>query len=341
MTRTSVLAVSLLSDRLYYQDWVFPPARFIHFNVVQSLAVFYGRNRPDYYVTEGLPLLLTLTLPFAAVGLWQALFGRRREKASINGEGPGQQNKLRPVAITVIAFVAMMSSISHKEVRFIYPLLPILHVLAAEPVARYFHPLPWPTSSVKRALLIMAVTLNIAFAAYISLVHQRGVVDVTEYLRNEYEIHHVAGTDTVDTSPTSHMPEMTVLFMMPCHSTPWRSHLIYPDIKARALTCEPPLDIPFAERAAYLDEADQFYADPTTWMQTHMQSPPKGPASKVDAQDLAKTTWPEYLVFFEQLEPTMQAFLQDSAYKECWRGFNTHWHDDGRRTGDVLVWCLN
>ena len=37
----------------------------------------------------------------------------------------------------------------------------------------------------------------------------------------------------------------------------------------------------------------------------------------------------------------MHTALQGSGYGECWRGFNTHWHDDWRRKGDVVVWCLD
>jgi phosphatidylinositol glycan class B len=36
----------------------------------------------------------------------------------------------------------------------------------------------------------------------------------------------------------------------------------------------------------------------------------------------------------------MNAILDGTRYEECWRGFNTHWHDDGRRRGDVVVRCL-
>ena len=28
------------------------------------------------------------------------------------------------------------------------------------------------------------------------------------------------------------------------------------------------------------------------------------------------------------------------GYSECKRLFNSHWHDDWRRKGDVVVWCL-
>jgi phosphatidylinositol glycan class B len=51
--------------------------------------------------------------------------------------------------------------------------------------------------------------------------------------------------------------------------------------------------------------------------------------------------WPQNLVFFGQLEDTMREVLGETLYRECWRGFNSHFHDDFRRTGDVIVWCLD
>jgi phosphatidylinositol glycan class B len=53
-----------------------------------------------------------------------------------------------------------------------------------------------------------------------------------------------------------------------------------------------------------------------------------------------KRQWPDYIVFFEQLQSIMGDVLEGSGYMECWRRFNTHWHDDWRRKGDVIVWCL-
>jgi hypothetical protein len=50
--------------------------------------------------------------------------------------------------------------------------------------------------------------------------------------------------------------------------------------------------------------------------------------------------WPDYLVFFEQLETTMQHLLRGSGYGECHRTFNSHWHDDWRRRGDIVIYCL-
>ncbi|KAL0263298.1 glycosylphosphatidylinositol anchor biosynthesis [Diplodia seriata] len=201
-----VLALSIVADRRYYGLWTFPPLRFVHFNIAKSLAVFYGTNRPDYYLTEGLPLLLTTALPFTVYGAQQA-------------------------------------------------------------------------------------------------VHQRGVVDVLHMLRRQHESQALDGGSG----------NTTVGFLMPCHSTPWRSHLVYPDINAWALTCEPPIDVPLDRRASYLDEADEFYIDPgpVAWLGQHMESVGtirgKGHVSKDKDEHKThssdpKRPWPKYLVFFQPLE---------------------------------------
>jgi phosphatidylinositol glycan class B len=223
-----------------------------------------------------------------------------------------------------------MSLIAHKEVRFIYPLLPGLLVLAAGPISKFFSPLLLPKTAGKKILLLVFVAVNMTLAFYISQVHQRGVIDVLHHLRHKHELKVSSNT--------------TVMFMMPCHSTPWRSHLVFPEIDARALTCEPPLDIPFEARSSYLDEADQFYADPSVWMQEHMEDIEALWKRKLNAGiDIHqhKAQWPEYLVFFEQLEPIMTKFLANTPYRPDWRTFNTHWHDDSRRQGDVVVWRLD
>jgi phosphatidylinositol glycan class B len=312
---------------------------------VQSLAVFYGTNRPDYYLTEGLPLLLTTALPFAIVGLWRGLSGKPSPHSG-HAQDVEAQRVLRRLAWTSLIVTASLSLIAHKEVRFLYPILPFLHVLAAKPFTTFFPShLPIP----RQALLTFLLVVNLLVAGYASQVHQRGVIDVVAYLRNKHEAsnYHTSGTGARATNTTA-------AFLMPCHSTPWRSHLVHASIDAWALTCEPPLGIPLPDRAAYLDEADQFFLSPgpAGWLQHNMEHVDTVRASgsrssrhwgRVDpnVQGASRRPWPQHLVFFAQLEPVLKEHLRESTYRECWRGFNTHWHDDRRRQGDVLVWCLD
>lgn len=300
---------------------------------MQDLAVFYGRNRIDYYFTEGLPLLLTTALPFAAIGLWSALrSGPDRPQFA----GYAQRQTLHILSLVVVATVLMFSMIAHKEMRFIYPLLPILHVLAAKPLADFFKPFPLPKSYLRLGLLLLMLTTNVYIAAYVSTIHQRGVIDVMHFLRHEAEL------------DSGMVRNTSIGFLMPCHSTPWRSHLVHPEITAWALTCEPPVNVPREHRPDYLDEADVFYMHPGGWIDNNMadrksvlKTSESGlPADADTGNDNPRRPWPEYLVFFEHLEPVMNAVLEDTRYDECWRGFNTHWHDDGRRRGDVMVRCL-
>jgi phosphatidylinositol glycan class B len=332
----------VLSDKAYYGVWTLPPLRFLYFNIAQSLAVFYGKNRPDYYLTEGLPLLLTTALPFAMVGLWQALAQGSVQKATNFSSSAARdelltsQRILTGLAYTSLFMTLALSTISHKEVRFLYPILPFLHVLASRSLCTCFR----PRTLSRRVALALLLGANLLISGYTSQVHQRGVIDVLDYLRYKHETQLQASKEVKTTT--------TVGFLMPCHSTPWRSHLVHSGIEAWALTCEPPLDVPLSERHTYLDEADRFYKNPgpAGWLVENMAPVNEGlrknfRSGNIDIEDEgeSKRKWPQNVVFFEQLEPVINEVLGRSRYRECWRGFNTHFHDDSRRVGDVIVWC--
>ncbi|KFX96949.1 hypothetical protein O988_05093 [Pseudogymnoascus sp. VKM F-3808] len=328
------LSISAASDYFYFGTWTFPPYQWLYFNITKSLAIFYGTNRWDYYVTEGLPLLLTTCVPFTTIAFFSS--------TSIGTEGASVSNIRFQFTFTALTTIATLSLISHKEVRFIYPLLPLLHILAAPHVLSFFSrptPQPTPPSSTSFAitpsptlrrttLLGTLIAVNISLAFYTTLVHQRGVLDVLTFLRYDYESTHL--TERGVFVPTTADDAPFAAFLMPCHSTPWRSHLIHPTLNAWALTCEPPLDIPAGtpERAAYRDEADRFFDDPKGFLSREVGSREK--------------PWPQYVVGFEGIEKALVEWHEEtgSQYEVVrkWDGFNSHWHDDERRQGRVVVW---
>jgi len=322
---SAVLVVSAISDRLYFQEWTFPPYQWLNFNINQDLAVFYGRNDWHYYLSQGLPLLLTTYLPFALIGLWRS--------TSLQS---GQQ------AFTLVSIILLtigtLSCIAHKEVRFIYPLLPILHVIAAPVASTFFleekattiqSKIFTSTNIRRKPLLLIIILVNLLIAGYTSLVHQRGVVDVMGFLRNEFESL-PAEQQSSDPTQQFSMNGTFVAFLMPCHSTPWRSKLIYPDLKAWALTCEPPIHLAARtdERLAYRDEADRFYDNPSEFLMNEINKDNR--------------PWPRYVVGFQGIQNDLYRYVENSMQglmiKERWRGKNSDWHDDWRRTGDVVVW---
>lgn len=351
-----VLAMSLLTDYAYFHEFAFPPLKFLHFNLAQSLAVFYGVNDWHYYLTQGFPLLLTTALPFALMGLTRELF---------SPTPPAYKSIKRQLALISVALPGFLSLISHKEVRFIYPLLPCLHILAAPSFVEYFgHILDISSPVFLRRLWTFGgfILANFLIGCYTSHTHASGAFDILSFLRTQFLDHYTGkkypGATSAVHALVYNSTIMTVGFLMPCHSTPWRSHLVFPDIHAWALSCEPPVDFTQSEKKRYVDEADLFYDNPWRFLGRHMTGAfdhiPKMPSyiaqrpAVYDAiepicspkQDIMHD-WPDYLVFYQQLEPEMIRYLSDSAYGECHRSFNTAWHDDWRRQGDMIVWCLD
>ncbi|KAK9248433.1 Alg9-like mannosyltransferase family-domain-containing protein [Lipomyces tetrasporus] len=289
-----IVAFNGLLDVWYYQRLTFPLYTFLKFNIVESLSSFYGVNRHTYYFVEALPQLLTVYLPFFFHGIYIS--------------------RSSTLAHSSIFVVVVYSLISHKEVRFIFPLLPIFHIFAAISLSRlrilYRTTLKW-------IFIAFLVLVNVPLALYASTIHQRGVVDVTSYIR---------------TTPSI----TSVGFLMPCHSTPWMSHMHRPDATAWFLTCEPPRNLSPSEIATYRDESDQFYDDPELFLRMHF------PALKGNDTEISmfRYDWPSHLVVFGALEEMLISYV-GNAYVECERFFNSHVHDDPRRRGDVIVLCKN
>ena len=330
--------------------------------------MFYGRNDWHYYLSQGYPLLLTTFLPFGIFGIYESLFPRDHPPYYSNDPplAVSIRYQLATVAVTV---PVLLSFISHKEVRFIYPLLPLVHILTAAPISRFALPAVFPAASQSRLqprsfIVGLLLVINITIAILTTTSHQTAPLTVMTYLRNQHSKNYLSQPPPSILAPAP--STMTVGFLMPCHSTPWRSHLVYPSIKAWALSCEPPINLNKSARANYLDEADQFYMDPKNFLARTLGTPPvsqrrvsswlgwfgnrKRPRGGFGREDMiaaeawdgreGRKTWPDYLVFFEQMEPTMREVLKGSAYRDCWHGWNSWGHDDWRRKGDIIVWCL-
>lgn len=323
-----VLGISLACDRLYFGFWTFPPYNFLYFNISKSLSVFYGRNPWHYYLLQGLPLLCTTILPFFLYALYR-----------YPATGADQTNYFRVMVSVIAATIIPLSIISHKEVRFIYPLLPILHILAA-PVASSFFTSP-PASSANptpalrnRAYFLVILAINVLLAGYLSLLHQGAPLKVLTFLREQYELVHPAVITGDD--PTATSDELFALFLTPCHSTPWRSHLIHPQLNAYALSCEPPLHTSpnTPERDLYRDEADRFYDDPVGFLSRELFAAEGGVPT------------PRYIVGFEGIEPWLVDFLENTPQgralrtkpRPVWVGFNGFFNEDWRRAGRLVVW---
>ena len=393
----SALAVSVLSDRLYFGFWAFPPYTWLHFNLTQSLAVLYGEMPWHYYLVQGIPLLTITFLPFVLVGVFKSAWSPSPSPAS----SILQTNTLRTLAFVVLSMIGTLSVISHKEVRFIYPLLPALHVLAAPTLTSFFteaRPTPesqdpnplrpsTPTTLRHKFFLANVLSINLIVGTYLTMFHQPAAISVVHFLRWEFEHIHPDRLDLHLPSPLSSFSSSSsssssnndddsdplfALFLTPCHTTPWRSHLVYPRLRARALACEPPLHTApgSVERAAYVDETDRFYAldgdkggggdevgswgwrflDEEIWpvITTSEGGGEEGERDgAVEGKKVRGGEMPRYIIGFEGIESMLMGFFSGEGavgadlgvnLTRKWSAFNGLFNEEPHRRGRLVVW---
>ncbi|XP_060116088.1 GPI mannosyltransferase 3 [Heteronotia binoei] len=261
---------SLIVDRLFFGQgsswWVVVQLNFLKFNVLHNLAAFYGSHPWHWYFSQGLPVVLGAHLPFFLHGCFHA---------------PARQ---RVLLAAVLWTVAVYSTLSHKEFRFIYPVLPFCMVFCGQSLQRLRR---WRPAAC--AFLLVA---NLLPALYTGLVHQRGTLDVMGYLRG-----------LCPTAPAT-APPASVLILMPCHSTPHYSHL-HCLLPLRFLACPPDL----TGKANYMDEADRFYTAPQQWLREEFSN---------------TTLLPTHVVFFNVLLQDIASFLAANGYSRAATFFHTH-----------------
>uniref|UniRef100_UPI00358E75BB GPI mannosyltransferase 3-like isoform X2 n=1 Tax=Myxine glutinosa TaxID=7769 RepID=UPI00358E75BB len=264
--------VSLLVDRMFYGQWVVVQLSFLGFNVGQDLGSFYGTHPWHWYLSQGVPIVLGPFLPAVLFGL------------SLLPASP-KRLLCTPVCITILAY----SCVSHKEFRFLFPLLPFC-MIACGRALRWF----------PRGLSILLLIGNVALAVYTGLIHQRGVLDVMSTIR---------GLCPLGASSSA----SSVLFLTPCHATPFYSHIHCP-LSMRFLECPPPLLYMKDNR----DEAAEFYVDPKSWLEHEFQS----------------SSLPTHVVLFNTLEEVIGDFLTQRGYSLLRCHFHTHFPE--ARTGSHI-----
>ncbi|XP_045679883.1 GPI mannosyltransferase 3 isoform X2 [Phyllostomus hastatus] len=216
------LSCSLIIDRMFFGQWTLVQYNFLKFNVLQNLGTFYGSHPWHWYFSQGFPVVLGTHLPFFIHGCFLA------------------PKRYQILLVTVLWTLLVYSMLSHKEFRFIYPVLPFCMVFCGYSLN---HLKMW-----KKTALSFLFLSNMLLALYTGLVHQRGTLDVMTHIQ-----------ELCYNNPNE--SAASVFVMMPCHSTPLYSHVHYP-LPMRFLQCPPDL----TGKSQYLDEADLFYQNPLSWL---------------------------------------------------------------------------
>ncbi|KAG8861969.1 glycosylphosphatidylinositol anchor biosynthesis [Tulasnella sp. 330] len=322
-------AMSLLTifaiDTIYYEQPTFTPWNFLRVNA-SSVSSFYGSQAFHYYLSQALPVLCGTSLPWVLWGAWST--------NTRVGKSP-----LRSITLVSLATIGVYSLSSHKEWRFIHPLLSMFHLIAARSAVDQYRrssQAKHDKAAGKRKFLDVLPTcwllqlLNIPIIIYVVFFHSSAQIAVMHYLRS-------MSTEELK----------SVGFLMPCHSTPMHAYIHRPEVEVWAIGCEPPLR--GQNLMLYRDQTRVFFDDPITYVVQRfpLSVDPSFPPSPLPASKPGdsltsdwKHTWPSHLAFFGALiegNSTLQPILEKHGYQKTWFSGNG-WEEDEKRRGGVQVW---
>lgn len=114
---SAALAVSatVLVDSHFWGYAVWPEASVFYFNIVQNRSAEWGTLPWSWYFRKALPNALLLAYPFALFGLVRAKIPRR-------------------YALPSLVFLAVFSCLPHKELRFVFYIIPTFNMTAASAI---------------------------------------------------------------------------------------------------------------------------------------------------------------------------------------------------------------
>ncbi|QRW00444.1 glycosyltransferase family 22 protein [Ceratobasidium sp. AG-Ba] len=354
------MAVTVAVDSVYYGTLTLTPVSFLRTNVLSGIAHFYGVNVFHYYLTQGIPIVLGPALPFALHGVW---------KHVSSGPGQGHSSQARNPSLSILlAFVvwtlSIYSCLAHKEWRFIHPLLPVLHIFAADSLIRLkaetTKNVPNSDSLLKRLEqlpvqrnhMMLLLGISIPLNVYLTCLHGSAQVAAARYI-------HALGQDQ------SRVKSVGVL--MPCHSIPWQSHIhlsyLAQEVSGSrlwALGCEPPLGLNSTQVKKYASQTDVFFETlgPISYFEKYfpLAVDPRFPPSPAPYTRPGRPVpekgwehrWPSHLLMFSALESqtsfgrtkTVGTKLEELGYQVI-RRIRNGWEEDERRKGGVVVWEWN
>ncbi|XP_077293205.1 phosphatidylinositol glycan anchor biosynthesis class B [Arctopsyche grandis] len=287
----SIFGLSTMIDTYLHGGLIITPWEFFKVNYVNDIGSHYGSQPWYWYFAIGFPAVLGINLiPFLCGSIEAA---KNRDVF----------NKQRFLLFVITFVLAIYSLLPHKEFRFILPLVPMATYISQDTLSRWSRRAKGLYVYLAFAAIIIG---NIVPIGYLGVIHQRGVMDVMPVLRD---------------IATKHPTNTSLLFLMPCHSTPLYSHL-HVNVPVRFLTCEPNL----YQKPNYKDEADMFYENPIKWFQIEYLNQQVGETVK-------KTKLPSHIILFDKLVPQIGNIL--AYYNQLNSFFHSEIPDD--RVGKTVT----
>nr|CAB3264859.1 GPI mannosyltransferase 3-like [Phallusia mammillata] len=298
------LAIATFVDRMIYGRWVFAHYHFLHFNVITGQGTYFGREPWHWYVTEGIPVITGPHLPLVAYGVY--LTCRKRIIHSC-------REKVVSTMLLVIcgSTVFMYSVPGHKEHRYLLNLVPILCFFSGISMRSFNR--KW-----KKLAVAWLVVTNLVMVLYFGLVHQSAPLKVVDFLQKRAKS---------DLKYNTELTGQFALFLLPCHSTPYYSH-IHHNVSMHFLTCHP--DLEGYGKREYIDEQDTFYKNPKQWLDINV-------LQSVTPSNKCPDNLPKHIIMYDNLLPDVLPSIS-MCYASCFTTFHTHF-PEGKTGQNMWVYC--
>ena len=304
-----VLAIDSSVNYYYYSSWKLPLIEFFKFNVFDNLSAFYGVSDPSFYFVQAIPLLLLNYLIFFLIGILKTPWSEFKS--------------------LMLFYLVIFSFISHKEFRFIYPLMPMLLTYTASGILSISNKV---SNKLMKLYVFITIISSCMLGYYFTRYHETGEYQIPSIMR---------GIVIKENENINATKPITIGFLTPCHSTPFQSHFHLDGSEAQIwfLTCEPPLSTNLKDGVTvsdYMDESDYFYDNPLQFVQDNF---PDFNDQSINLQAEWPHQWPDYLIVFENLfdnNPILEEYIK-SNYQIDRSIWNAPFHWDDRRTGNLLI----
>ncbi|CAH8875671.1 unnamed protein product [Trichobilharzia szidati] len=344
---------SCILDRWAFGKWTINQWNFVKFNVLHGGSGVYGVQPWHWYLSQGLVVMLLtqtpLVLGFIIIYIKYGPFSRKDFEEYSEKIGYSSVSRRRlfrdPTGICIIVIlwtVMCYSFLSHKEFRFIFPLIPLGMYFCGVTSVWFIHRYKSRLQSLRsqysrrRYLICFILVTQIPLALYTCQVHQRGGLQAVSFLNEEISRKQLGRSNELT----------TVLCLMPCHTVPSIGYL-HKNITFRQLSCEPDLRKfkPDNNNYQYTDEADVFYENPKLWLENYYYYYSAPSISSSSSSKLNRDFQrPQFLLMFDHLIHTyesVQALLLSWNYKLCGRLFFSHVLTHSRYSRSILFYCLN
>jgi len=201
---------------------------------------------------------------------------------------------------TIIIFwnLIIYSFLPHKEYRFILQIMPLACYYCSSYISDYRK---FPKTNFTRCIVVLMIISGILLLLTVGIFHQRGPNVVMSYLRS------------YDNATSIH-------FLMPCHSTPFYSHL-HRNISMKILDCSP--NIVNGTFIPIETEDEKFYKNPLKYLE--------------DIKRL--NVLPSHIVIFDKLANEISPFLSNNSYIKVANIFHTFYPIEERQSKYIQIFA--